>query len=283
MRAEPLISVAIPSFNHESYISESIISIVNQSYKNIELIIIDDGSSDGSASMIESLAELCKKRFVRFEFRARENKGLCATLNEALTWAQGDYFSPFASDDVASNDKIEFLVEKINGNDDVGAVFGKSAGMDGTIKARSLETMIEHRFDRLILHKDMPDTPTALIRTACIRAVGAYAEDVRLEDWYLWLKLTENNYRLLSYPKVLAFYRRHDGNITNNINLLHQERLKVVEKFKHHACYKSAYKNLSLVAARHAEKIDKRLAFFYLRQYGLFKIKSLTTLLKMIS
>ena len=80
----PLVSIAIPSYNHEIYVQECIRSVIDQDYRNIELIIIDDGSTDNSVEKIEELIPLCKKRFVRFEFLCRENKGLSATLNEAI-------------------------------------------------------------------------------------------------------------------------------------------------------------------------------------------------------
>jgi len=275
----PLVTVVIPSYNHQNFVQDSIRSIIGQSYRNIELLIIDDGSSDQSVQQIKELIEECEARFVRFEFRYRQNKGLCNTLNEALEWAKGKYFSPFASDDIAVSEKISFLVECIE-YDNCPAVFGRSSDMQGVIKARSLETEVKHEFSSLIYHKSMPDTPTALINTAAVREVGGYAEDVKLEDWYLWLKLTENGRFLKTYPKILALYRRHNSNITNDIFLMHIERNKVVDKFRHSEFYAAAKDVLPLMAARHAEKCDKKLALSYLREYGLLRPRALSTLVK---
>ena len=89
----PLVTAVIPVYNHEKYVVESIRSILNQTYQNIELIVINDGSKDRSHQMILPLVEECRQRFVRFEYINRENIGLTATLNQALAWATGDYLS----------------------------------------------------------------------------------------------------------------------------------------------------------------------------------------------
>ena len=120
---KPLVTGLIPSYNHAKYIKESIQSMIDQDYENMEMIIIDDGSSDNSIEIIESMIPLCKKRFKRFEFRHRENKGVSATLNEGIMWSKGKYLSPLASDDIALSHKTSFLIDKIE-NSNYPAVFG---------------------------------------------------------------------------------------------------------------------------------------------------------------
>ena len=110
---KPLVTGLIPSYNHAKYIKESIQSMIDQDYENMEMIIIDDGSSDNSIEIIESMIPLCKKRFKRFEFRHRENKGVSATLNEGIMWSKGKYLSPLASDDMAMPNKTSYLVDKL--------------------------------------------------------------------------------------------------------------------------------------------------------------------------
>jgi alpha-1,3-rhamnosyltransferase len=95
-----LVSVIIPSYNHALYIEECITSVINQDYKLIELIIIDDGSTDISVDKINLLVDVCKNRFLRFKFIARENRGLAQTLNEGLQWCEGEYIQCLASDDL---------------------------------------------------------------------------------------------------------------------------------------------------------------------------------------
>ena len=114
-KKNPLVSVVVPCYNHERYVKECIQSIIDQSYKNIELIVIDDGSKDASVAVIEGLRGACEERFTRFEFSARENRGLCNTLNQALDWCQGEYFAAIASDDqwlpFKTEKQVEYLEE----------------------------------------------------------------------------------------------------------------------------------------------------------------------------
>ena len=97
-----LVTVLIPSYNHQKYIKDAILSVINQTYKNIELIVIDDGSSDDSPQIIRSLG----KKY-NFKYIIRENRGICATLNEALNMAKGVYFCGLGSDDMFFPEKIE--------------------------------------------------------------------------------------------------------------------------------------------------------------------------------
>jgi alpha-1,3-rhamnosyltransferase len=107
MNNSPLISALIPTYNHEKYIQETINSIINQTYQNIELIIIDDGSTDSTWQKMQEMEELCKKRFKRVVFKTKENEGLCLTLNKLLDEAQGEYIYLIASDDLAKPQAIE--------------------------------------------------------------------------------------------------------------------------------------------------------------------------------
>lgn len=246
----PLVSVIIPSYNHAEYITDSIQSIIDQDYENIELIIIDDGSRDNSIEVISKMIPICEKRFVRFEFRSRPNKGLCATLNEALEWCEGDYFSPFASDDIALPHKISFLVSKVV-NSDYSAVFGtvKCIG-DSEVSLGLQSDKVEHTFENIIMQKDIPYAPTSLIRTSDIRVIGGYPEDIKIEDWYMWLKLTNLRKQLASFNEVLSLYRKHTHNTANNIDIMHQAREDILNLFSDHIIYDQAYKNNLLVKAQ---------------------------------
>ena len=127
----PLVSVCVPAYNHEKYVAESIQSIIDQDYKNIELIIINDGSKDKTDEVIKSYEQKCQERFVRFEYRNRENKGLSSTLNEMLDWSKGKYFTGIASDDILLFNKISLLVYELEKLGDSYAVaFGNAKFID---------------------------------------------------------------------------------------------------------------------------------------------------------
>lgn len=210
----PLVSIIIPCYNHEKFVQDSIQSVINQTYENIELIIIDDGSKDNSVIKIKEMTELCKDRFVRFEFRHRSNKGLSATLNEALEWSRGEYFSTLASDDQIFDYKTSVQVSFLEKNRDYGAVFGGVQLIDETnekleqvvIKARA------YSFDGIIMHKHSLLAPTQMIRMDSIRKTDGYNSDIVIEDWYMWFLLSREA-NIFNISEVFAFYRKHDTNI----------------------------------------------------------------------
>ena len=136
----PLVTAVIPVYNHEKYVVESIRSILNQTYQNIELIVLNDGSKDRSHQMILPLVEECRRRFVRFEYINRENIGLSATLNQALAWARGEYFSALASDDAALPEKFEVLVAALEAKGPTyAAAFGNAWFIDDAGQRISLD------------------------------------------------------------------------------------------------------------------------------------------------
>jgi len=250
--SKPLVSMIIPCYNHESYVIEAIQSIIDQDYENIELIIIDDGSNDNSIAKIEEMIPVCQKRFRRFEFRSRPNKGLCATLNEALDWCEGEFFSPLASDDVALSHKISYLTNKIL-DSDFAVVFGliQNFGKLDKIYPRTLshKSTYIHSFESLMLTINLPSTPGAMLRTSSVLKVGGYAEDVNLEDRYMWLTLTLNNEKLITFPNVVSMYRDHDDNTTKNFRKMHISRLQVLNKFKSSEIYEDSIKKVHLLLA----------------------------------
>lgn len=243
--SKPLVSVVIPCYNHEDFVQASIQSVINQTYENIELIIIDDGSKDGSFAKIEEMTKLCEQRFVNFEFRSRPNKGLSATLNEAIEWCQGEYYSGIASDDVILSHKLKVQVEFLNSHHNVLAVFGGVQHIDENDKiiATSLSKSRYYDFKRIIMHKfDLPAV-TQLIRLQALKETGGYDSSIVLEDWYMWLKLTKHG-RIYYMSEIFALYRLHDNNISKDSEKMKQGRLDVLSFFKDSKYYNKALTNI---------------------------------------
>lgn len=111
----PIVTVIISSYNHAHYIEETINSVINQTYPNIELLVIDDGSSDNS---VELLIKLQKQH--GFDLLIQENKGLSKTLNEAIARAKGELIVPFGSDDIMLPERITTQVNYIQDKPEVG-------------------------------------------------------------------------------------------------------------------------------------------------------------------
>jgi alpha-1,3-rhamnosyltransferase len=247
-----LITVIIPCYNHERYIQKCIQSIIKQDHHNIELIIIDDGSEDGSVAKIQEMVPVCQERFIRFEFRSRPNKGVSTTLNEAIDWAVGDYISFIASDDLLHNKKIALLMNKFEQLDDTyAAIFGDASFIDSDGQAvylnkytgmveinnenstnsfleyftqkRNVQYKKPHIFGHYpsLLEGNYLPAMGAIIKTKYIRSPNNFTSGVTIEDWDMWLKLSQN-FLFYFEPRIVAFYRLHERNtfVTSNKKLL---------------------------------------------------------------
>lgn len=260
---EPLVSIVIPCYNHQQFVHDSIQSVINQSYKNIELIIIDDGSKDDSVVKIREMVELCANRFVRFEFRSRPNKGLSATLNEALEWCQGKYYSAIASDDQMLIRKTEIQVDYLESNDEIVAVFGGVKLIDeNNIELK--EWLTEEKicsFEEIIMHEHKLYAPTQMLRLDAVKGVDGYNSDVFIEDWYMWLKLSQNG-KIACISDLLALYRKHDSNSSDNFEKIHQGRIEVLDFFKEHLLYKRALKNIIWINSLELFIADRKINSF---------------------
>ncbi|WP_182406812.1 glycosyltransferase [Psychrobacter sp. GP33] len=242
----PLVSIVIPCYNHERFIQDSIQSVVDQTYKNIELIIIDDGSQDNSVVKIQEMIDLCKQRFTRFEFRSRPNIGLSSTLNEGLEWCQGKYYSSQASDDQILKDKAAIQVEYLEKHNDICAVMGgvNWINSDNIIVSKRPLISKEYSFEEIFLLKQDLNVCTQMSRLDSIRNAGGYKDGFLVEDWYMWLKLTEKKSRVVSVPEYFVNYRVHINNTINDGNIIYTGLMQAANEYKHHPLYFKATKNI---------------------------------------
>ena len=139
---EPLVSVIIPLFNKEKYISSTIKSVIAQDYKNIELILIDDGSSDQGYNVACKLVEANQSRFTRIVTISRFNRGQTATRNEGIKQSKGEYLAFIDADDVWVNTKLSRQVTFLTQNQQLDLVLCNYF-MLHEIKARAKAVSLE--------------------------------------------------------------------------------------------------------------------------------------------
>ncbi len=256
---QPLVSVVIACYNHERFVQDSIQSVIDQTYQNIELIIIDDGSKDGSVKKIQEMIPTCKERFFRFEFRYRPNKGLSTTLNEALEWCEGIYFSALASDDIIKPHKISYQTKILNSKSHVSGVFGSVDVIlkNGEILKNKLKQR-EYNFVDIFLHEHNLPALTQLIRLQDLRDVNGFREKFIIEDWVMWLDLTQSGKSLYLDEEVMGSYRRHEGNLSGQLNKMFEGRLQIIESFQEHSLYKKAKAKVYFIQAIEQQSFDKK-------------------------
>lgn len=260
---QPLLSIIVPCYNHEHYVQDCINSIINQDYQNIELIIIDDGSKDNSVQKIEEMRPLCEKRFVRFEFRHRPNKGLCATLNEALSWCQGKYVSMFASDDMMLPQKSSIQVAYLENNPKITSV---SANLEfinhnNQITGHTRQAKKEYHFDETLIHNHL-FAPSQMHHLSTIKHIGGFDENIMIEDWYLWLKLLDNDYRVVFLDDILVQYRKHDDNMSGNFAKMFQAEHQILSLYKNKPTYQQALYNLKRKEIKMYRDNGKKLHYY---------------------
>ena len=263
----PLVTVCIPVYNHYRFVKECIQSVVEQDYENIELIIIDDGSNDDSFLIVEDCISKCKNRFKRFNFIQRENKGVCYTLNEAIEWSQGKFFGSIASDDVWLSNKVSCQIEYLKKNESASAVFGGVILIDqNSIEIKKIYGKnIKYNFEDILLKNSTIFAVTNLIRIDDLKGTGGYHIDRKLEDFYMWLKLTECVGKTIDVtPQIVAKYRLHSHNISRNYKCMHADMVRITKDYINHPLYKLAVDSVFLESSNSAAFYNKRDAFMYL-------------------
>lgn len=235
-RNPPLVSVILPCYNHEKYVVQAIESILNQTYSNIELIVIDDGSSDNSAGVIEEL--LVSHKFI---FLKRMNKGVCRTLNEGIRLATGKYISLCASDDWYHCKKISTQVQYLEEHQEFALCYSNLYEVEGDsiIKRKSNYANNGDLFDLIFLRKLILPGLTSLIRKDVFSAAGLYDENLHFEDWDMWLRLSDK-FRIGYQDKELAYYRIHPNNSHKNTRNTEESTNLILQKWKHKPLYREA-------------------------------------------
>lgn len=272
MSADPtLVTVIIASYNHGPYIEQSILSVLNQTYPHIELLVVDDGSTDDSVERIERL-----QAQHGFDFRVQRNKGLTHTLNEAIARARGTLIAPFGSDDIMMPDRIAIQVQYMADKPEVGICAGNIELIDsqGELfpEARQRREVPFRRLDfedMFLERKPYPPAPTLLIRREALEKVGGFDPDIRLEDLLIELKVTHAGYFIDGLSVVMARYRKHASNSYKNHRFMIDNILRTYAKFKDHPAYEQVkFKALNSMFLKVANR-DRKLARELLSQIPL--------------
>ena len=210
----PLVTAVLVCWNHERFVRASILSALRQTYPNIQLIVFDNDSHDGSRKIIESLAEEHG-----FTFIHQPNVGLVKTLNRGLEMARGKYFSPVATDDVWLLDKIERQVAFMEKEQDVDMVCGNTVIIDGENQLLNIppstRPRLEITFKHLMEVGNAVQGPTVMVCTKALLDEGGYDESIQVEDYALALAFSSQGRRIVHTGELYTLYRRHGNNWTS--------------------------------------------------------------------
>lgn len=221
----PVVSVLLPVFNGEKYLVQAIDSILNQTFHDFELLLLDDGSTDGSLDILREFEALDS----RVRVTTRENKGLIVTLNELVAQARGKYIARMDADDVALPGRFASQVKFLEGNLHVVCVGGAFELIDyaGRYLTTLKQPQLNAEIQALMLAGHVAiNHPTIMARSASIKAVGGY--DTRYEaaeDYDLWLRIGEFG-ELANLSEVTLKYRLHENSVSETSGKKQRESIR---------------------------------------------------------
>lgn len=208
----PLVSVILPVYNGLPYLEEAVNSVLSQSFRNFELIIVNDGSTDGSELVIENFTD---KRIHLFQ---QENRGLAVTLNRAISLSRGKYIARQDQDDVSFPFRFERQVQFLDANQDVGMV---GAGAEIWVGHNRTNRLLSHPAENAVLKFELLFDnhfvhSSVMIRRSVFDNIGCYSEVASRqppEDYELWSRVMKE-YKLANLPDVLVAYREVVGSMS---------------------------------------------------------------------
>jgi glycosyltransferase involved in cell wall biosynthesis len=221
----PAVSVVMSAYNNVNYVTAAVKSILQQSFRDFEFIIIDDGSTDGTGDLLRRHAESDS----RIRLVQRENKGLTVSLNEGLAMARAPLVARMDSDDIAGKERFEKQVAFFAAHPDVVALGTRIETID---PYGSPLDKYEHKLDHDAIDAELIRGsgwalvhPTVMMRADALKRLGGYrAEWNNSEDLDLFLRLAEIG-RVANLPDVMLQYRQHLGSV-NHLKFENQMRIK---------------------------------------------------------
>jgi alpha-1,3-rhamnosyltransferase len=207
---EAIVSVIVPVYNHEPFLKDSLKSVFHQSYSNIDLVVVDDGSIDNSKAVITLLLQQ-----YNFKFHSQKNAGISRTLNTAIrNHSTGKYIALLASDDYYHPDKIAEQVRMLEANPDAELCYTQAVEFDDatgaelrTFPARPVTGDV---LNTVFLHQPYAAGSIMFTRDLFDR-IGGFDEDLKIEDWDFSMRAAAAT-RFVAVKKPLFFYRSHGTN-----------------------------------------------------------------------
>ncbi|MBW4027397.1 glycosyltransferase family 2 protein [Acidipila rosea] len=211
---QPLVSVIIPTFNRSGLLTQAVDSVLRQTYTNVEIIVVDDGSTDDTQVVLAPYLG-------RISYHLQANSGVAKARNTGITLCHGDYICFLDSDDAWAPNKLDRQVDFLARYPAYGLLATEIAGVDqlGQRVDRSKSEMytihngfvLEH-----LLFANWIQTSTVMIRRECLQRIGGFDEEVGQfgEDWLLWMRIA-SEYQIYFLPEPLTYYRVHQTSLSS--------------------------------------------------------------------
>lgn len=256
----PNVSIIIPMYNAEKYIKEAIDSVLKQTYKDFEIIVIDDGSTDNTKSKLLDYGSQIKYIY-------QENAGPAVARNRGIKEAKGEYIAFLDADDIWMPEKLERQIRKLKNNSEFGVIHTDRLRLepDGSVKPNEKIVPEGFIFEEL-LRNNFIICSSVLVKKECFNEVGLFDEDRknRAEDYDMWLRISRK-YAISFIAEPLIKYRVNmNGYNRSNIKAMYDSVKRVF--LKSIEFYEGDKRQLKkerfyCMARRKAS------AFFYIKEY----------------
>ena len=267
----PKVSVIIPVYNREESVGYAIESVLGQTYSDYEIIVIDDGSTDGTDQVLRAFGE-------RAQVLSQTNRGPYAARNLGLKHASGEYIAFLDSDDTWLPQRLEKQVPLLDTNHQIGLVFGNGR-MIYQGENRPARTFFQYfgapsrgRVFSQLLYRNFIPQSSVLARRRCFEECGPFLELPLAADHHKWLQIALR-YEVAFTDDVVITYKVHSGNISRDLVTRYRSFLKAV----HHLCAVEEDPRVSAMLRRRVLEIEYKIALIHL--YEGFS-KSLGTVLR---
>lgn len=268
--SKPLVSIVFTSYNHKEYLKQALDSLVNQTYPNLEIIIVDDCSTDGSQEILKEYAHFPN---IDLKLQTQNSGSYVKASNFGASFAKGEYILFAQCDDFAEADQVEVLLQVFENNPSVGVVFSKSNLVDenGAVFANDF-TGREKSFKKAVKENGLikgskmkeflsfscviPNLSAALIKHDLFKEINGLSDKyLVVADWEFWLDLTEKTdfYYVL---RPLNYFRQHATTIRSSIKM----KTQIVEIYK--MFYNHISKNQLTPIQKHKIKLGAGAVWF---------------------
>jgi glycosyltransferase involved in cell wall biosynthesis len=245
----PLVSIILPVYNCEKYIRKTIDSVLNQSYINYELLIIDDGSSDTTLKIVDGFKDH-RIQVIRFE----KNKGLIEVLNYGINIAKGKYIARLDGDDICLPTRLEKQVDWLEKNQKTAVVATQIIFInedDETMENWHLDmqTNTAKEIKKSMLWECCIAHPSVMMRSEIIKQYHYSAKQKHTEDYDLWLQILSDGYCIEKIPEQLLQYRVHTQSVTGSFHRKKNPFFTVANtkrKFLMHQIQKRSFQSFEL-------------------------------------
>ena len=219
----PIVSVIIPVYNNEKYIKETIESVLNQTFTDFELLLIEDCSTDNTLECIRNIED----ERIRL-YQNDENKGIAYTRNVGLKKAVGQYIALIDGDDIMTPERLQMQLNLLTTNPHIDCCAGQGVLINAKSEEIGSLNKVSGDLNLILIFQNVVINPSLTFRKSIIYKIGYYEDYSPAEDYHFILKAVFNEFHFFNMTEILIKYRVHDSNASGNIKSLTNAENRIV-------------------------------------------------------